>query len=226
MYRTFPLIITLDSGATVSFIKLYVVRVLGIPVLPNNQLATLADEKTRMASLGEIDQIVKVGKIFLRFRALVMKHLQADCFGGTTFHVDNNIEPDMVRGEIKIHGKYIVKQANLLPRLPACPPPVIHEDDDDDHHAQPSICAMTQTDIVLEISTQTENQLDLHDNVDHKTSDAGEVITHSSSTMHLHSPPSQPTKSPTISMKAATQGKLHAANTRVDHRSWQACCNS
>ena len=204
MYRTFPLIITLDSGATVSFIKLYVVRVLGIPVLPNNQLATLADEKTRMASLGEIDQIVKVGKIFLRFRALVMKHLQADCFGGTTFHVDNNIEPDMVRGEIKIHGKYIVKQANLLPRLPACPPPVIHEDDDDDHHAQPSICAMTQTDIVLEISTQTENQPDLHDNVDQETSDAGEVITHSSSTMNLHSPPSQPTKSPTISMKAAT----------------------
>ena len=167
---TFPLIITLDSGATVSFIKLYVVRVLGIPVLPNNQLATLADEKTRMAILGEIDQIVKVGKIFLRFRALVMKHLQADCFGGTTFHVDNNIEPDMVKGEIKIHGKYIVKQANLLPRLPACPPPAIHEVDNDEHHAQPSICAMTQTDIACEISTQTENRPDSHDKVDQETS--------------------------------------------------------
>ena len=83
--------ISLDSGATVSYLKHDVALNLGVQIFPNNQLALLADQRTRMASLGEVDFIVLIGDIQMRLRALVMKNLQADCFGGTTFHADNGI---------------------------------------------------------------------------------------------------------------------------------------
>ena len=44
--------ICLDSGATVSFVTINLVTKLGVKVLPNNQLARLADNSTRMKSLG------------------------------------------------------------------------------------------------------------------------------------------------------------------------------
>ena len=84
--------ITLDSGATVSYIKLSKAVSLGLTILPNHQLALLADEKTRMASIGEVDFQVFLNSICMRVRALVMKNLQVECFGGTTFHVDNDIQ--------------------------------------------------------------------------------------------------------------------------------------
>ena len=115
--------VTLDSGATVSYIKLEIATRLKLTIHPNNQLALLADQKTRMASLGEIDIVVHVNCIQLRLRALVMQDLQADCFGGTTFHVDNQIEAKIKEGVIKLHGKFIVKQSNPQIEMPVFPPP-------------------------------------------------------------------------------------------------------
>ena len=114
--------ITLDSGATVSYIKLSEVERLAIIVYPNNQLALLADTKTRMASLGEVDFTVTIDNILLRVRALVMKNLQADCFGGTTFHADNDITASIRTGKIKLHGKFVIKQSNPMSVLPLYPP--------------------------------------------------------------------------------------------------------
>ena len=90
-YRGKPFEITLDSGATTSYIKHDVALSLSLTITPNNQLALLADHKTRIASLGEVDFNVTLGTVVMRVRALVMKNLQAQCFGGTTFHVDNDI---------------------------------------------------------------------------------------------------------------------------------------
>ena len=118
-----PVRITLDSGATVSYIKASIVTDLQLKVSPNNQLALLADKKTRMASLGEIDCLVSLGDIQLRLRALVMQNLQADCFGGTTFHADNGIEARIKEGIVKIHGKYVVNQCNPCCDMPVHPPP-------------------------------------------------------------------------------------------------------
>lgn len=81
---------------------------LNIPILPNNQLALLADDKTKMASLGEIDITLNRGQISCRFRALVMKTLQADAFGGTTFHEDNDIQGRIKTRQIKIHNKFLL----------------------------------------------------------------------------------------------------------------------
>ena len=115
--------ITLDTGATVSYIRLDKVLSLSLTVHPNNQLALLADQKTRMASLGEVDYIVTLGNIQMRLRALVMKNLQAPCFGGTTFHADNNIQAIVKTGKIIIHGKYPVEQFHPMQVLPLFPPP-------------------------------------------------------------------------------------------------------
>ena len=114
--------ITLDSGATVSYIRLNEVTRLTLDVFPNDQLALLADQKTRMASLGEVDFIVSLGNIVLRIRALVMKNLQADCFGGTTFHADNDIQARIKTGEVRIHDKFVVHQSNVMHDLPLHPP--------------------------------------------------------------------------------------------------------
>jgi hypothetical protein len=73
---------------------------LACPILPNNQLALLADEQTRLAALGEIDITLSRANFTVRLKALVVKNLQADCFGGTNFHKDNDIEPRITTGRI------------------------------------------------------------------------------------------------------------------------------
>ena len=124
-YNSQNLQITLDSGATVSYIKQRKVADLNLTVHPNNQLALLADKQTRMASLGEVDFIAELEgtNVQLRLRALVMKNLQTECFGGTTFHVDNSIEANIKSGTISIHGKFLVRQHNSYPDISVFPPP-------------------------------------------------------------------------------------------------------
>ena len=119
--RTFS--ITLDSGATVSYLKLSVAQALGLKIAPNNQLALLADQKTRMASMGEVDFNVSMGSVQMRVRALIMKNLQAQCFGGTTFHADNDIETRIKSGTVKIHGRFLVDQSNPHELKETFPPP-------------------------------------------------------------------------------------------------------
>ena len=111
-YNGHELPITLDSGATISFIKREMVCKLGLPIKPNNQTATLADMKTIIKSVGEIDVLVTHNLIPIRLRALIVEDLQALCFGGTNFHVDNEIVPDICKGTIMIKGKCF-KQHNL-----------------------------------------------------------------------------------------------------------------
>ena len=122
-------LIHLDSGATVSFIKHDLIVRLKIRIKPNGQLAMLADEKTRMQSLGEIDVLVTVeDKIVLRLRALVVKHLHVQVYAGTTFHVDNKVEANIATGDIEFHGgTFKIKQHNLpaLGLPVAHPPPAI-----------------------------------------------------------------------------------------------------
>ena len=50
-----PVNITLDSGATASFITSNLCKKLKLDVLPNGQMARLGDGCTTMASLGEAD---------------------------------------------------------------------------------------------------------------------------------------------------------------------------
>ena len=56
--------VTLDSGATISFIRMSLVNQLNIPIQPNRQFATLADQCTIIAAIGEIDVMLKLADHF------------------------------------------------------------------------------------------------------------------------------------------------------------------
>ena len=117
-YNKSPLNLTLDTGATVSFIKSSIVDQLKIPVQPNNQLALLVDSETRLHSMGEIDIKLNRGKFSVRFRALVVQKLQCDMFAGQTFHLDNDVQPRILTRTIKFHNKFVVFQTNENASLP------------------------------------------------------------------------------------------------------------
>ena len=75
-----------------------------------------------MASLGEINIQLTRGNITCTLRALVMKNLQADVFGGTTFHDDNDIQARIKTRQIKIHNRFTVLQTNDCLPLPSHTP--------------------------------------------------------------------------------------------------------
>ena len=83
----------------------------------------LADEQTRMASLGEVDFVASVKGHSIRVRALVMERLQADCFAGTTFHADNDVQARIRTGEIIFRDKITIKQSNPHNIKKLYPPP-------------------------------------------------------------------------------------------------------
>ena len=99
--------IDLDSGATVSFLRSDVARHLNLTLMPNNQLALLADKVSQMKSLGEIDIEVieqETQKVNLRLRALVVDNLGVQCYGGQTFHLDNGIVGNISHNLISFHN--------------------------------------------------------------------------------------------------------------------------
>ena len=95
--------------------------------MPNGQLALLADKISRMKSLGEINILVtenETGKIVLRLRALIVKDLGVECYGGQTFHLDNGIVDDVSLKTISFHqGRYTIHQGHKYGQLTAHPPP-------------------------------------------------------------------------------------------------------
>ena len=100
-------VVTLDSGANVSFITLALAKALGLQIFPNGSLAQLADPEHRMVSLGEVDFTVTEGStkhVQLRIRALVMPRLAVPCYGGQTFHNDNDLVPNISTSTITAHG--------------------------------------------------------------------------------------------------------------------------
>ena len=73
-----------------------------------------------MAALGEINISLTRSNFSIKLRALVVKNLQADCFGGTNFHTDNDIEPRITTGQIKLPPQ-IYSLANQSHSSPPCP---------------------------------------------------------------------------------------------------------
>ena len=128
--KVFP--VTFDNGATVSFIREDLAIALGLKFQPNAQLASLADSRYRIKSLGEVNFIVTektTGKALLRIRALIMKNLAVPCYGGQTFQLDNSAYADISTVTISLHsGRFLINQGPYT-GPPAQPPPVQSVDD-------------------------------------------------------------------------------------------------
>ena len=131
--------IDLDSGATVSFLRLDVAKRLQLQLLPNAQLALLADKVSQMKSLGEVNiEVIETqsGHIMLRLRALVVETLGVECYGGQTFHLDNGIVDNVSQENISFHnGKFKISQKNKYGQLVAYPPLHYSTRGEEDNHS-------------------------------------------------------------------------------------------
>ena len=70
-YQGKEVLITLDSGATVSYMEISLVKSLGVTIRPNGQLAQLAIPSARAVSMGEVDFLAiesSTGNAILRIR--------------------------------------------------------------------------------------------------------------------------------------------------------------
>lgn len=113
--------ITLDTGATVSYIKLEVAKSYNLKIGPNAQLSKLADGKTKMPAIGEIDEHFYRNDWSVRFNAIVVKDLHADIIGGNNFIKENKIIQDLDLKTITVHKRYTVPETSpslILPTLP------------------------------------------------------------------------------------------------------------
>ena len=121
-YNSTPINITLDSGATTSFVTEKLCKTLNIRIQPNGQLARLGDGCTTIASKGEINVTFTRGKWSVKFRAIVVEKLNTDIYGGMNFFVENDISIRPKTGEIKLLDKYTIYQTNVI-----MPPPQMKE---------------------------------------------------------------------------------------------------
>ena len=113
-YGKQPLNITIDSGATTSFITKEMCMSLSLKIVPNGKLIKLGDGCTTLAAIGEVDVTLSRDKWNVRLRAIVVKTLSSDIYGGMTFLIDNDISLRPSKGEIKVLNKYVIYQTNTM----------------------------------------------------------------------------------------------------------------
>ena len=109
-----PLDITLDGGATGSFIKHSCAIKHNFKIWPNNQSAGLADSKTNVKSIGYVEETLYRDKWSVKFKGLVVKDLKADVYGGQPFMIENDIIQRPAKHIITVHGKHTVMQTNSI----------------------------------------------------------------------------------------------------------------
>ena len=117
----------IDTGATVSFAKLSYVLENKFKILPNNQLATLADDQTKLESLGEIHLNLERGECKAYFRALVLKNLHTNLTAGQTFMFDNKVVQDVWKKTITVQYKWTFPETSRFAPLQLQPNNHIHK---------------------------------------------------------------------------------------------------
>ena len=117
-----PVHIELDSGASINFCQESAVIALGFKISYNKQISKLGDGKTKIESIGEINEIFYRNNWEVKFRAAVCKKLSSPFIGGTVFMKDNNIEQDFAKDVIRVHNKAVtVQPTNPISLLPVAP---------------------------------------------------------------------------------------------------------
>ena len=117
--------VDIDSGCWVSCVRLDFAKEMDWNIKSNSQLAKLADDKTVLKSVGEIDQVLTRNNWKVHLRALVLPELHTKVIGGNNFLRDNCIEQSIHNKRISVHGKYIVPETNRNVELPSKLNPII-----------------------------------------------------------------------------------------------------
>ena len=90
-FKNTPLNITIDSGATTSFIMKKMCKLLKVEVVPCGKHIRLGDGCTTLAAFEEIEVVLSRDKSSIRFRVIVVEKPSSDLYGGMTFLLDNEI---------------------------------------------------------------------------------------------------------------------------------------
>ena len=117
-----PIHLDLDSGATVSYAKYDSVLYRNFIMNPNSQISFLADGKSKMPAVGEIDVTLHRNGWSVRLHAIVTKNLHTDFVAGTNFLKENKVCQNFHAGTILIHDKFSIPQTNkslILPTMPS-----------------------------------------------------------------------------------------------------------
>ena len=103
--------LTIDLGATVSFITLDETKRLSYKVETASQLARQADGDTLMHVLGEIHEKVTRGEVIFVMNALVVKKLNdATILGGMNFLIENKVAQEPYKHRIVVDNKYTIEE--------------------------------------------------------------------------------------------------------------------
>ena len=105
-YNDEVLHLTIDSGCTGNIIRLNVVERLNIMMKPTKIKAKLADDKTYLEVVGEIDINLTRGKTSFKFEAIVVTQLGPDILAGTPFMKANDVMTDFVNELVIVQKKY------------------------------------------------------------------------------------------------------------------------
>ena len=103
--------VTLDSGATVSFITTAEATRLCMKIQKASQLANQADGETKMHVVGEVHETFIRGAITFTFNALVVKKLNdATILGGMNFLFENEVCQEVYKHRIIVKDKYFIEE--------------------------------------------------------------------------------------------------------------------
>ena len=120
-YRHKAVRITIDSGATGSFIRFSKVKELGIQIKKSSQSANQADGKTGLVVLGETSFSVSRDDHVLQLQCLVVQELDCDVLGGTSFQKFNDVYPRVKYGYVGIgDSKYFYSPSQEHDATPVC----------------------------------------------------------------------------------------------------------
>ena len=105
-YNDAVLHLTIDSGCTGNIIRLNVVERLHILMKPTKIKAKLADGKTYLEVVGEIEINLTRGKTCFKFEVIVVKELGPDVLAGTPFLKDNDVMTYFVNEFVIVQKKF------------------------------------------------------------------------------------------------------------------------
>ena len=100
--------LTLDTGATSSYIRASLARELGLPVKPASQVARQADGSSTLDVVGETRCTLTHGEYTFRLDALVVKRLEDEVLAGNSFLAINDIALRPAKKQIVVQGRAVI----------------------------------------------------------------------------------------------------------------------
>ena len=118
-YRHQGVRLTLDTGATSSYIRSSLAHELGLPVKTASQMARQADGMSQLEVVGEVHCPLSRGPYTFQLDALVVRQLEDDILAGNPFLAVNDIAVRPAKRQIVVHGSDIISYGSQPESTPS-----------------------------------------------------------------------------------------------------------